>query len=168
MTDPWPVFQFVLLFHILLLPQVNHSLVCLSLDQSSMSPCHPSPWYTTGAWHMVFKLSSALGLHTSEPQEVCRIWGVVCLLSVTVTKVMAKSNVGREERVYLTYTFSSQSVVKGNKGRNSNRSRARGHGGMPFTRLLSEAHSVCFLYNSGPPNREWHRPQWALPSLINH
>lgn len=43
---------------------------------------------------MVFKLSSALGLQTSGPYEVCRIQGFVCLLSVAVTKAIAKSNVG--------------------------------------------------------------------------
>lgn len=117
---------------------------------------------------MVFKLSSALGLQTSEPYKVCRIWGLVCLLSMAVMKAMAKSDVGREEKVYLAYMFRSQSVLKQNEGRNSSRNRGRDHGGMLFTGLVSKAHSACFLYSSEAPNREWHHPQWAMPSHINH
>lgn len=53
------------------------------------------------------------------------------------------------------------------------RTHGRKHSGRPLAGLLSGSSITSFLisflkYNSGPPAQEWHSPQWAETSNINH
>lgn len=77
---------------------------------------------------------------------------------------MAKSDL---ERKGFISPYSSQSIIKGNQGKNSSRNQKRAHGRMWLSALVSRV-QLAFLYNPGAPAQKWQCPQCVGPLRISH
>lgn len=119
-------------------------------DRESWVQDHPQ-------WHRKFKAS--LGGHT-------RLWPD--FLSIAVINITTKSNLWMEG--FTSYKFQSTvtEARTGTQGRNLEAGMDPKAWKGAADRLAPMACLACFLSNSPPPVQQWHCPQRAGPSHVNH